>query len=86
MTDKELVRLVAKSDGFHLPPAYYRHEVKKRFDRQVTPATVTKSIGAYRTRLTLPEKVLVRKAKDLLMACHHDQSLAKAMVGKAAVS
>ena len=33
MSDKELVRLVAKSDGFHLPPAYYRHEVKKRFDR-----------------------------------------------------
>ena len=84
MTDKELVRLVAEADGFHLPPAYYRNEVKRKFDRQVTPATVTKAIGVYSTRLLLPEKTLLQKAQDLLMACQHDKRLATAMVGKAA--
>jgi len=86
VTDKALVQAVARSDGFHLPPAFYRHTVKKRFDREVTSATVTKAIGAYKTRLRLPQKTLVRKAQDLLMACHHDKALACAMVGKAAVS
>ena len=84
MTDKELVRMVAETDGFHLPPAYYRNEVKRKFDRQVSPATVTKAIGSYSTRLLLPEKTLLQKAKELLMACQHDKALAAAMVGKAA--
>jgi len=86
MTDKELVRMVARSDGFHLRPAYYRNEVKKRFDRTVTAASVTKAIGTFKNRLSLPQKALISKANELLMACHHDKYLAIAIVGKAAVS
>ena len=86
MTDKEMVRMVARSDGFHRKPRHYREEVKKRFNREVTSATVCKAIGPYDTRLKLPEKVLLDKARSLLLSCQFDKGLACAMVGKAAVS
>ena len=83
ISDKELIRRVAQSDGMHLPPAFYRNEVERRFGREVSSASVCKALGPYSSRLRLPERTLLKKAKDLLIACEYDKFLAGLMVHRA---
>jgi hypothetical protein len=62
-TDKDLLNMVARTDGFHHKPAYYKMEVKRRFNKTVSSASVTKALGTYRNRLNLPEKALLSNSE-----------------------
>jgi len=83
MTDKQCVQMIAKRDGSHYPPAYYRHEVKTTYNRIVSSSTVTKALGSYHTRLRVDHRGAVAKAKELLSICQFDHYLAAAMVNQA---
>ena len=83
MSDKECVQIVAKTDGNHYPPAYYRNEVQRRFSRVVSSSTVTKALGSYHSRLRIDKSAAIAKAKALLSACGHDNYLACHMVSLA---
>jgi hypothetical protein len=83
MTDKQMVQAIAKKDGFHLPPKHYREQVRQRFRRDVSSATVTKAIGSERSRLKSNEPEMLTKARQLLSACYFEEGLACSMVSKA---
>ena len=83
MTAKEMVLAIADRDGYHLPPAHYKHAAKKKFGIEPSSSVITRALGAYRSRLQLPERLVLAKAKDLLVACTMDTALAASMVHRA---
>ncbi len=80
MTDKEMILAIAKRDGLSKPPHHYRDEVKKEFRKTVSPASVTKSVGSFSSRLQASEPEMLSKAKELLRACFFDTALAGAII------
>jgi hypothetical protein len=86
MNDRETVQMIAMSDGHHLPPRYYKEQAKLRFNREVSSSTVTKSIGSYVVRLSVNDKPLVTKAKELLASCRYDAGYANHILQKAIIS
>jgi hypothetical protein len=76
MTDKEMILEVAKTDGKYLPPAFYRNECLRRFNKEVSNATITKTLGPYRTRLKTNIEDLAPAAKRLLAMANFDKQIA----------
>ena len=86
LTDRELIRQIARSDGAHHKPAYYKSIAKDRFGRICSSSSVTKSIGAYAIRLSLDDGHLISKAKEFIANCRYDSGYAEHILHKAALS
>ena len=83
MTAKEMVLAIADRDGYHLPPAHYKHAAKAKFGTEPSSSVICRALGAYRTRLNTAEPLILAKAKDLLVACTMDTALAASMLHRA---
>jgi len=86
MTDREVVRRIARAtqDGSIQKPSYYIEEAAKApYKRQISNATVTRSIGAYADRVSTNEKMAKDSAKELLVTCKFSLSLAEHVLHKA---
>ena len=86
LTDREIIRQIARSDGTHHKPAYYKAIARDRFGRACSSSSVTKSIGAYAIRLSLDDGHLVTKAKEFIANCRYDSGYAEHILHKAALS
>ena len=76
MTEKEMILEVAKIHGNYYPPAFYRNECLKRFNKRVSASSVTKAIGKYNSRLKINLEHLNSTAKKLLFLSNNDKSVA----------
>ncbi|MGC6446871.1 MAG: hypothetical protein ACON5J_10640 [Rubripirellula sp.] len=86
MTDREVVRRIARAtqDGGIQKPSYYIEEAAKApYKRQISHATVTRSIGAYADRVSVNESLAKDSAKELLVYCKFSMPLAEHVLHKA---
>ncbi len=86
MSDRDCIRLIARREGLHHQPKYYKDQVKQQFNRDVSNASVTKSIGTYANRLSLNQELLIAKAKELVAACRFDYAYSQHILVKAMYS
>ena len=86
ITDREVIREIARTDGAHHKPRYYKQEAKVRYGRDCSSSSVTKSIGTYAVRLSLDDNSLVTRAKEFIAECRYDAGYAEHILHKAALS
>ena len=83
ISDRELVRRIARKDGTHLKPSeYITIASKSPYNREVSNATVTRSVGSYANRLSTDLEEAAFIAKKLLKYCKHDLSYAEHVLHK----
>ena len=85
ITDKEIIRMIARRDGDHHRPSYYK-EAAKEFGREVSSSSVTKSIGSWAIRSRKDPKPLLEKAARLYVLCDFDAGYLRHIVEKAILS
>ena len=82
ITDREIIRMIARRDGDHHRPSYYK-EAAKEFGREVSSSSITKSIGNWKTRTRKDPKPLLDKASRLYVLCDFDAGYLRHIVERA---
>jgi hypothetical protein len=83
---RSLIRFVADKIGNWHRPSKYIEYIKNNYDVEVSPSSVTKSIGSRCSRLQADERLAVGIATKLLDACYHDSGLASFWLSRASKS
>jgi hypothetical protein len=77
MTDQQCIKKIADEFGDWHRPSWYIKQVKRKFGRDVSNSSVTKSIGPRADRVTYKNTRKLRDvAADFLQLCNQDYHFA----------
>jgi len=76
MSGKELVRHVASEEGYCHTNMWYRDYIAHKYNRHVSPSTISKSLGSYKNRNERNLAYVKGKAKQYLIDVANDLNLA----------
>jgi len=83
MRDNEAVKMAAEEIGFDKRPKDYIQWVSRRMNRDVSNATVTKTLGRYSERRKAEvDHSLLMMAKDFFLKCNANLYYSKALLDR----
>ena len=77
MSDRQLVRHVASTEGYAHSNKYYRDYIELKYQRSVSPSTTTKALGAWKNRNDRKLEYVKKRAGEYLVSSANDIHLAK---------
>ena len=75
-SQKDVVIAVANKIGNEKRPSEYIDYIYAKYGIEVSNSVVCKALGAWTSRLTVDNKKMMTKAKELLSVCKFDTQLA----------
>ena len=83
MTDRQIIRLLAKEFGDYHSPSWYKTEAKRRYNRDISNSNICKTLGNYSLRKDNSTAPMKTQAKQFLRSCGWDLPLAQHILREA---